>query len=404
MRIAMISEHANPLAAITGVDAGGQNRHVAQLATALNRQGHSVTVYTRRDRPETPEWVDSGAGFDVVHVPAGPAVALPKDELLPYMRPFGMWLAERWSREDPPDVVHAHFWMSGVAAVVATSIMPAPVILTYHALGTVKRRHQRSADTSPALRVDVEQQLGVAAHRVIGQCPDEVHELTTMGVPGENITMIPSGVDVWHFTPDGPAAPRRPWLHRILSVGRLVERKGFEDLIFALREVPDAELVIVGGPATGLADDPEARRLTELADLVGVSDRVCLVGAVPHEEMPSYYRSADVVACTPWYEPFGLTPLESMSCGVPVVAYAVGGLRETVVHGVTGSHVPPGNVDALGASLRSVLSNEEVRHRLGLDARMRALTKYDWSLCAAQIEEVYTELVDQSRILAEVAS
>jgi glycosyltransferase involved in cell wall biosynthesis len=404
MRIAMISEHASPLAAIAGVDAGGQNRHVAQLAAALARHGHAVTVYTRRDTPEIAERVDSGAGFDVVHVPAGPAVTLPKDDLLPFMRPFGQWLAERWSHEPPPDVVHAHFWMSGVAGVVATADA-IPMVITYHALGTVKQRHQQTADTSPAVRIQVEQQLGVAARRVIGQCPDEVEELTAMGVPAENITTIPSGVDIWRFTPDGPAAPKPHGRRRILSVGRLVQRKGFEDLIFALRHVPDAELVIVGGPAIGLEEDPEAQRLRDYADLVGVADRVELKGAVAHEQMPALYRSADVVACTPWYEPFGLTPLEAMACGVPVVAYAVGGLKETIVDGVTGAHVPPGDVNALAARLREILRGpRERRHAYGREARLRVLTTYDWDTTAAQMEQVYSELVTQKRILEAVAS
>src|SRR5687767_4488608 len=154
MKIAMISEHASPLAAVGGVDAGGQNLHVAELAAALARQGHQVTVYTRRDAPHLAEHVRCSAGFDVVHVAAGPPAPIAKDELLPYMPGFGRWMRRRWAVGGRrPDVVHAHFWMSGVAAHQATAGLDVPVVLTFHALGSVKRRHQGPADTSPPERI-----------------------------------------------------------------------------------------------------------------------------------------------------------------------------------------------------------------------------------------------------------
>ena len=281
MRIALISEHASPLAAIAGVDAGGQNVHVAELAAALHRQGHEVTVYTRRDAPDLPETVRTARGFAVVHVPAGPARHIPKDELLPYMRPFGQWLAARWAAGGAPDIVHAHFWMSGVAAHVATGEVPAPVVQTFHALGSVKRRYQTTADTSPPVRVDTERRLALAAARVIAQCTDEVDELAALGVPRSKVSIVASGVDATRFTPVGRAAPRTPGRRRILSVGRLVPRKGFDELVHVLPDLPDAEVVIAGGPPGDLDTDPEARRLRSLATELGVGDRAVLSG-VPH--------------------------------------------------------------------------------------------------------------------------
>lgn len=401
MRIAMISEHASPLAAIAGVDAGGQNVHVAELAAALHRFGHTVTVYTRRDAPDLPEAVRTARGFEVVHVPAGPPRQLPKDELLPYMRPFGQWLADRWSATTPPDVVHAHFWMSGVAASVATAEVPAPLVQTYHALGSVKRRHQSTADTSPTVRIDVERQLGLAAGRVVAQCRDEVDELAALGVPRAKIRIVASGVDAQRFAPHGPAAPRRAGLRRVLSAGRLVPRKGFDELVHALPRLPGVEVVIAGGPASDLAADPEARRLRGLAEARGVADRFRLLGAVPPDQMPAWYRSADVVACTPWYEPFGLTPLEAMACGVPVVACAVGGLSDSVVDGATGSLVPPGDLDALAGALAALLSDDERRRQFGAAARLRAVTHYDWSRQAAAVASVYADLYTERGVLVE---
>jgi glycosyltransferase involved in cell wall biosynthesis len=402
MRVALISEHASPLAAMGGVDAGGQNTHVAALAIALARRGHAVEVYTRRDA-RRPVSVPLADGVNVVHVPVGPAKPVPKDELLPFMGDFGRWLARRWAGSaGAPDVVHAHFWMSGLAALTATATSRIPIVLTYHALGTVKRRHQGEKDTSPETRLGLERTLGTRVDRVIAQCEDEVVELGRMGIARSDITIVPSGVDIERFAPGGPQAPPPPeGRTRVLSVGRLVERKGFEDLILALRALPDTELAIVGGPPEAELDtDPEAKRLRELAQRLGVADRLRLVGSVLPADMPSWYRSSDVVACAPWYEPFGLTPLEAMACGVPVVAYAVGGLAESVIDGVTGVLVGPRDVRGLVAALRGVLSDEMRRMSFASAAVDRVRSRYTWDRTAFDVERVYA-LVTGEEVLAD---
>jgi len=390
-RIAMISEHASPLATLGGVDAGGQNTHVAELATALAERGHEVRVYTRRESSDQPPTAPLCDGVTVEHVPAGPARVLPKDELLPHMGEFGRWLATRWS--DPggrPDVVHAHFWMSGLAALTATAGSRMPVVVTYHALGTVKRRYQGDADTSPPTRVGLERTLGQLADRVVAQCGEEVAELAKLGVPRNRIVVIPSGVNTDRFSPNGPAMPRTEGRARIVSVGRMVERKGFLDLVKAMRRIPDAELVLIGGPPPDqVADDPFAARLTALANQLKLGDRLRLLGSVPGGDMAAWYRSADVVACSPWYEPFGLTPLEAMACGVPVVAYAVGGLAESVIDGVTGTLVQPRDVRALGGALRSLLTDEVRRMSYASAAVDRVRSRYTWQRTAAEVERVY---------------
>jgi glycosyltransferase involved in cell wall biosynthesis len=384
----MISEHASPL---DGLAAGAQHTHVAALAGALSGQGHQVSVYTRRDDPARPKRVD--LGYQVVHVPAGPPQPLSEDELLPYMRSFGEWLSHDWERHGRPDVMHAHFWMSGVAGLVATAGTDIATALTFHALGTVERRYQQAADSIASERIPVEADLGRRVDLVFAQCPDERSELAAIGVPAEHIALAPSGVDTRRFAPDGPVAPRTPGLRRILAAGRLVERKGYDELLVALHALADTELVIAGSPASHLAADPEARRLRGLADSLGVADRFTLLGAVPAADMPCWYRSADLVACTPWYEPFGLTPLEAMACGVPVVTYAVGGLQSSIVDGVTGVHVPPGDVAGLVSALNALLDNPDQRRRLGAAARRRALRHYDLTRRAAAIATAYAELL-----------
>ncbi|MBG6223522.1 glycosyltransferase involved in cell wall biosynthesis [Arthrobacter sp. CAN_A2] len=399
MRISMVSEHASPLAALGGVDAGGQNVHVAELSLALARRGHDVTVYTRRDDPALPDRVRTDPRLEVVHVTAGPVRTVPKDLLLPYMGELAEGIVEDWGQE-PPDIVHGHFWMSGLAALDAARQSraegrPVQVIQTFHALGTVKRRHQGAEDTSPSERLVLEAMVGRSADRVVATCSDEVFELKAMGVPGGRVSIAPCGVDVDLFTPHGPAEDRAR-AHRIVSVGRLVPRKGMDLVIRAMRALADlgrvdVELHIVGGAgsSTALEDDPEAQRLRALAVDLGVADRVVLRGQVSRAEMPAVLRSADAVVCAPWYEPFGIVPLEAMACGVPVVAAAVGGLVDTVVHGSTGLHVPPRDPAAIAAAISDIVGEPAWARELGDTGYRRVKARYSWSRIAADTEKAY---------------
>jgi glycosyltransferase involved in cell wall biosynthesis len=394
MRIDLVSEHASPLAAIGGVDAGGQNVHVAALAAGLAQRGHEVTVHTRRDDASLPERVAVPDGYDVVHVTAGPAAPLPKDELLQHMPAFARVLRHGWA-VTPPDVVHAHFWMSGLAAVEASAslIGPVPVLQTFHALGSVKRRHQGDADTSPDERIDLERGLCRDVSHVVATCSDEVFELRRLGLPSDRVSIVPCGVDTSVFTPRGPVAPRGERT-RLLVLGRLVERKGQDDAVRALRAVPDAELVVVGGPsADELATDPEVQRLRAVAVEAGVADRLVFTGAVARADVPAWVRSADVVLAVPWYEPFGITPLEAMACGRPVVATAVGGLQDSVADGVTGDLVPPRDPERLGEVLAALLADDERRAAYGAAGVRRARARYRWSRVVADTENVYRQVL-----------
>jgi glycosyltransferase involved in cell wall biosynthesis len=395
----MVSEHASPLAAVGGVDAGGQNVHVDSLSRALARAGHDVIVYTRRDSPDLPERVEISDGVVVEHLAAGPAEPLPKDQLLPHIGALSRALADRFAAQ-PPDVVHAHFWMSGLAGLAAARRVPAgadspvpPVVLTFHALGVTKRRFQGRQDTSPPVRIRMERALARDVAAVIATSTEEAQELLRLGTARHKITVLPCGVDVERFTPDGPAAERGP-LRRVLSVGRLVPRKGFDTVIRALAAVPDTELVIAGGPAAGDLDaDPEAVRLRRLAERLGVADRVRLLGAVPRPDMPALMRSADLVVCAPWYEPFGIVPLEAMASGVPVVATAVGGFLDTVVDGATGTLVPPQRPDRLASAIRKLLSEPFWREAYGTAGVDRARSRYSWDRIAAGTVGVYESVL-----------
>ncbi len=398
MRIAMVSEHASPLAT------GGQSVHVAELSSALCRLGHEVTVYTRRDAPGQPEMSQAEAGYRVVHLPAGPARHLSHDKLLPYLNDFGQLLVACMHEPSRrPDVVHSHHWMSGMVSALAGRAHGIPVVHTFHSLGTVERGYQDVSDS----RLEIERAVGRAATRVIATSTDEVFELARMGVPRKRISVVPSGVDAGRFTSDGPQATTKA-AHRIVSVGKLAPRKGFAELVDVLPVLPDTELVIAGGPRRGaLAKDPEVRRLRARAKQRGVAERVRLTGQVARQELPVLLRSADVAACVPWYEPHGLTALEAMACGVPVLASAVGALVDTVVDGITGVHVPLGHPRALATELRTLLANPGLRAGLGAAGCDRAQSRYGWDRIALDTLRAYQrcpELTDHADLVGVVGS
>jgi glycosyltransferase involved in cell wall biosynthesis len=301
------------------------------------------------------------------------------------MPAFAAHLSRRWA-EAVPDVAHAHFWMSGLAALTAARDHGVPVVQSFHALGTVKRRWQGVADTSPLERIAVERDVGRRAAAVIATCTDEVAELRKMGVPSDRITVVPCGVDLRLFRPDGPSAPRsrRP---RILSIGRMVPRKGVQTTLQALRQVPEAELVIAGGNS----GDDEIAVLRESIAAYGLDGRVSLIGSVGRTEVPALMRSADVLVSVPWYEPFGIVPLEAMACGLPVVASAVGGHLDTVAgYGVL---VPPRRPQALARALNDVLAQDALREMLGAAGARRARARYGWARLAADTESLYRNLI-----------
>lgn len=390
MRVALVSEHASPLAAIGAVDAGGQNVHVAELASGLTRLGHEVVVYTRRDDAALPEVVRTDDGYDVVHLQAGPAHVVAKDDLWPLMPTFADALRQHL-RVRQADVVHAHFWMSGWAATRATRGLSIPTFVTFHALGSVKRRHQGSADTSPPERVEVERAVAARTAGVVATCRDEVAELAAMGVDLGHVDVVPCGVDVRHFTPGAAPLddPPRREPYRIVSVGRLVPRKGYATIVEALVDLPGVELVVAGGTISAGSVEPEQVRLETLAAELGVAGRVHFVGQVGHFLMPALLCTADLVVCSPWYEPFGLVPLEAMACGVPVVASAVGGMLDSVAEGETGRLVPPQDPAALAVAVADLLADPARRRAYGRAGVRRARSRYSWDAVAAATAEVY---------------
>ena len=400
-RIALISEHASPLARPGGVDSGGQNVYVAQVARHLARMGRDVDVFTRRDDPDLPDVAPLGPGCRVVHVPAGPASAVRKEDLLPCMDDFAAWVI-RFARRRPYDLSHANFFMSALVAGALKRATGTPMVVTFHALGRVRRLHQKEADAFPDARLAIEDRAVAEADRIIAECPQDVADLVGLyGADRSKLDTIPCGFDPAEFAPV-PQAEARARLGLpldgpiVLQLGRMVPRKGVDTVIQAIGRLERdhgvrARLVVVGGdsPEPDPALTPEIGRLRAIAAAEGVADRVLFAGARGRDVLKDYYSAADVFATTPWYEPFGITPVEAMACGTPVVGADVGGIKATVVDGSTGFLVPPRDPAATADRLARLLNDPELLRAMGRRARRRAVAHYTWAGVARSIAAVY---------------
>ncbi|MEX2536449.1 MAG: glycosyltransferase [Trueperaceae bacterium] len=416
MNIAMISEHASPLAALGGVDSGGQNVYVAQVAKELGRREHNVVVFTRRDDPSLPEELDCAPNVRLVHVRAGPEQAVRKEELLPLMREFGAQV-DAWigRQESGFDLAHANFFMSGLVAAHLQLSHGVPFVITFHALGRVRRRHQGEADTFPNERFEIEERLADEARLVIAECPQDREDLLGLyGAAEERIRVVPCGYSPEEMGPlpqtEARARLDLPQDERVvLQLGRMVPRKGVEDAIRGVARLVNeygvaARLVIVGGdsPAPDPLRTPELGRLMSIAREEGIAERVRFEGQRDRDQLRDYYCAADVFISTPWYEPFGITPVEAMACGVPVLGSAVGGIKSTVVDGETGFLVPARDPTAIAGRLAVMLRNEELLARMRERSLGRA-ADFTWQRVADGIEAVYREVLDQPRFMSQTA-
>jgi D-inositol-3-phosphate glycosyltransferase len=403
-RIAMISDHASPLAAVGGIDSGGQNIYVAAVARHLASLGHLVDVFTRRDQPDIPEIVEWIPGVRVINVPAGPPVHVRKEEVLPLMPEFAAFV-QRFAAGESYDLVHANFFMSGMVASQLKHALGLPFVVTFHALGLVRRLHQGAADEFPPRRITIERDVIRDADAIIAECPeDREHLVGLYDADPRKVVVIPCGFSTDEFWPIAPGFARRALglpsdVPLLLSVGRLVPRKGVDNVIRGLgvlvhRLGVPAQLLVVGGNSD-IADavtTPEIGRLRALAKEEGVADRVTFTGRRPREVLKLYYSAADAFVTTPWYEAFGMTPIEAMACGTPVVGSSVGGIKFSVLDRRTGFLVPPNDAGALAERLQELCCSPRLAERLAVAAVNRAYGLFRWERVTEQLAKVYADV------------
>ncbi len=413
MRIALISEHASPLGWLGGADGGGQNVYVGQIARRLAARGHWVDVFTRRDQLDQPAVMHLADGLRLVHVPAGPPAPVRKEALLPLMDEFSEFVQHFADCSESYDIVHANFFMSALVASDLRRASGIPYVVTFHALGRVRQLHQGSADEFPAERLDIEDAVVAEADGIIAECPQDATDLVELyGADRGRLTVIPCGYDPAEFEPIDRAAARRqlgwpPDVPIVLQLGRMVPRKGIETVIRSVaylgrRHGLHCRLAIVGGESRqpDPAATPEIGRLQAICRELGVAEQVTFVGSRGRSELATYYSAADVFVTTPWYEPFGITPLEAMACGLPVIGSSVGGIKMTVADGHTGYLVPPRDPAALADRLAVLLSDRQLCSSMGLRGRQRAARWFTWDRVTRSIERLYVDVVQQAGAVA----
>jgi D-inositol-3-phosphate glycosyltransferase len=397
-RVAVLSLHTSPLAQPGTGDGGGMNVYVLEMVSALAQAGLECRVYVRRWSEDLPERVEVEPGFEVVHVPAGEP-NLAKEDLALVVPAFADWVAgdlDGWN----PDVVHANYWLSGVAGQLLKRQCDLPLVTTFHTLARVKAE---LGDFEPERRAHAEAEVMACADIVLANCTAEADQLVQYyDAERDRIEIVPPGVEHAFFSPGSQAGARwaldtdnRPLL---LFVGRIQPLKGVDVAVRALAEVErdDARLWIIGG-ASGPEGDVEVERIRHLIADLGLDDRVEFHPPQPHHLLSTYYRAADVCLVPSRSESFGLVALEAAACGVPVVASAVGGLLTLVEHGHTGYLVESRDPDEYAAWIDTILGDPVLARRLSISAAARART-YTWSTSAARLRRLYEDLATQAPI------
>lgn len=400
MDIAIISEHASPIGVLGGTDAGGQNVYVAQMASHLSKLGHNVEVFTRRETPDVPVIQDLKEGFRLINVPAGPAKTVPKEMLLPLMEEFTQFTLKYMKRRKKKfDIIQSNFWMSGLVAADIKKTLGIPFVITFHALGRVRRIYQGEKDNFPDERFSIEDRIVNEADGIVAECPQDLEDLLNLyNAPKSTLTVIPCGFDSNEMHPMDKTKARNllgldPEEGIILHLGRMVPRKGADNVIrgfarYQQKSKIPSRLVIVGGESD-LPDPkqtPEIGRLMEIAKEEGMANSVLFTGRRSRKRLKHYYSAADVFVTTPWYEPFGITPVEAMACGTPVIGSAVGGIKYTVKDGETGFLVPPNDPSALAQALHKIMYNENLSEEFRRNSIKRAHLYFRWDSIAKEME------------------
>ncbi len=401
MRIAMLSFHTCPLATLGGKDTGGMNVYVRDLTRELGRRGLRVDVFTRSQDEHQPHVKeDLGYGNRVIHIPAGPEVPLPKDILYEHVPEFVGGVREfARGQGQAYDLIHSHYWLSGVAARSLRAAWDAPFIQMFHTLGQMKNRvAQTPVERESELRLRVETELIGQADQIIVSTLAEQTQLQWLydaNTRSGNITVIPPGVDTAMFYPRSAAEAKArlgidPNFKLLLFVGRIEPLKGVETLLRAVALLNERGLcdcatlclsIIGGDPAT---QNVEMDRLQALRAELGLAELVTFLGKQDQDALPDYYAAAEAVIMPSHYESFGMVALEAMACGTPVIASEVGGLAFLVRDGETGFHVPDRDPEALSDRICQIITDPLLRAELGEQAAAYA-KGYAWPLIAEKI-------------------
>ncbi len=358
LTIAMLSIHSSPVGILGTRDTGGMSVYVAALARELGRAGHGVDIFTLRRHPEEPAVTALASNVRIVTLDSNQPVPPAKNDLHRHADDFAAAIETFRSGEGRAyDLVHSHYWISGQVGRLLGERWYRPHVITFHTLAALKNSTGQGKPET-AGRQRGERQLVQSADGLLVACQREKDNLEACyAADPERINLVPGGVDFERFHPlDRAAARRRLGFDRkefiLLSIGRLAALKGQARIIEVLAQLGnDVRLVLVGGDGP---EDPEQKRLRQLAARIGVAARVVFTGSLPHGELPAYYAAADVYVQASHYESFGLVGLEALACGRPVVTSPVGIMATLGQRRQPGCLLTDGSPAALTAGIRAL--------------------------------------------------
>lgn len=406
--VAMVSLHTSPLDQPGTGDAGGMNVYVTGLARVLAERGVTVDVFTRATDADLPAVVPLADGVTVRHIAAGPQGPVAKEDLPGLLPEFTAALLRACRPCHGYDLVHTHYWLSGLAARDAACRWDVPLVHSAHTLAKVKNVSLAPEDSpEPDRRVRGEEDVVGWADALVANTEAEARDLITRyRADPDDVHVVPPGVDTTVFRPGTDRTDARGLAEArararaelgldqrepiVLFAGRVQPLKAPDVLIRAvarLRDVggPQPRVVVLGGPSgsSGRVD-----QLFALARACRVDDQVRLLPPVRPERLAQWYRAADLVAVPSRSESYGLVAAEAQACGAAVVAAEVGGLASIVDDGVTGVLVPGHDPDDWARELGSLLADPVRRAALGARAHGSAARR-SWDVAAEQMLAVY---------------
>lgn len=408
-RIAMISVHSCPLAALGGKETGGMNVYIRELSKVLSERGCSIDIFTRSQNRFVPAVVDFQEGIRIIHVKAGPEAPYHKNRTWFHLPEFLDTMEQFAGREKAEyQLIHSHYWLSGWVGAQLRQRWGVPLIHMFHTIAYFKNRATHYlAEQEPEVRLLAEQQLmRQSDHITVASQREKVQMVWTYGAQPHRISVIPCGVDTRLFRPLDPLESKKklklPDDRFLLFVGRIDPVKGIDTLLKAMGLLKQetghnsrVHLLIVGGDTDSppYAEGSEMGRLRHLTSHLGLKDTVTFLGSQRQDLLPYYYSAAEACILPSRYESFGMVALEAMACGTPVIASHVGGFASLIEQGSCGFVVPQENEQALAEKICALLADSSLRGILGRKARERAL-QYSWHTIGDKILSLYDTLME----------
>ena len=407
--IATLMVHTSPLDQPGAGDAGGMNIYVAEGAKRMATMGVKVDIFTRRNNADLPDTVELAPGVTVRHLDAGPIEGVTKEELPQYIPALARQFTSALEGTTAYDVIHSHYWISGEVGIPASKKLGIPLIHTMHTMAKVKNLNLAEGESpEPGSRVRGEMEVVESAQGLIANTDAEAASLVSLySACPDLVHVVTPGVDLYTFTAGQGRAHAREQLHIpagahvITFVGRIQPHKGPDLLIRATAEMLSHSphlrsklIVFVIGGVSG-AGTAEVEKLKEMVKWSGISDVVRFMPPMSRNELPDWYRAADLVCVPSYSESFGLVALESQACGTPVVATAVGGLRTAVADGISGVLVDGHDPRAWSSVLARLLAEPQRRVLLSMGAIEHA-SHFGWDATARGTLDVYDRVLSES--------